>query len=207
MPKKNIKFFTVKEFIYIEQRLLWEKLYCLKSIIDCLFTIKISGYGLTLISVFSYLTFGLLKSVTLTEGVNNTYKYEKGLPKIVINYFIGTRGFPKSSNTYGNGAIVVPAYISRYSHFNQWKKGRVAGFNLLLKKYYCTKSESEKIDMELKGLFEISKLHSKKQININLYKFMYKKELYYKAYNKLKIKQDNMISGLLPDKLDGISNE
>jgi len=204
MSEKNMKLYIVNEFIYIEQRLSWEKLYCLKSIIDCLFTIKISKYGLKLISVFSNLTFGLLKSVILTEGVNNTHKYEKGLPKIVINHFIGTRGFPKGSNTYGNGAIIVPAYFSRYIHFNKWKKGRVAGFNFLSKKYYCTKSESEKIDMELKGLFELSKLHHNKQLNINLYKFMYRKELYYKAYNNLKSK---LGLGLLQDKFNVLAND
>lgn len=207
MSNKNMKLNTVNKFIYIEQRLSWEKLYCLKSIIDCLFTVKVSKCGFKLISMFSDLTFGSLKSVILTEGVNNTQKYEKGLPKIVINHFIGTRGLPKGSNAYGNGVIVVPAYKSRYIHFNEWRKGRVTRFNFFSTKYYCTKSESEKIDIELRRLFELAKLHENKQLNVNLYKFMYKKELYYKAYNKLKSKPGNMTPGLLPDTLDGISDE
>lgn len=207
MSKKNMKFNAVNKFIYIEQRLSWEKLYCLKSIINCLFTVKISKYGSKLISVFSDLTFGLLKSVALTVGVNNTQKYEKGLPKIVINHFIGTRGLPKGNNAYGNGVIIVPAYKSRYIHCNEWKRGRITRFNFFSIKYYCTKCESNEIDIELKRLFELAKLYKKKQLNVNLYKFMYKKELYYKAYNKLKSKPGNMTPGLFPDTLDGISNE
>lgn len=209
---KNFKQGLVRILLCLkESTYLWVRLNCLNSIHKRIFTIDKDLPNYWSSDCLVRWTFGLTNSLQLAHLTTSQAHVKKGDPKDKYNIFKGTTGLPKGSDTYGNGVYCSTrsSHSKRFVYIrgNLRRSGRITGLNRLQVKFYCSESQTNNIEKDLVELSKLSKKYPKNRLNLNLYKFMYKKELYLKAYDKLKSKPGNMTTALYPETVDGISNQ
>lgn len=207
----NLKQILVRIYLCVKEgTYLWVRLYCLNSIHERIFTINLDLPNYRSIVCLKKWTFGFFNSIQITQATTSRFQVEKGDSKDKYNTFIKTTGLSKSSNTQGNGvnrSTRLNYKKFKYIHSNLWRRGRITGLNRLQVKFYSSECQTYNLEAELVKLYKIANKFPNKRLNINLYKFMYKKDLYIKAYNNLKSKKGNMTPAVEPDTLDGISLE
>lgn len=147
-----------------------------------------------------------------TKVIINNLKVESGQPKNILRTDQDNLGLPKGSNPYGNRAVVVPldkGNVLGFGGLKHRQEGRTAAKTLLKVRGYCTGSTKvkSKIAKDLGKLYERSRTNKKKVIDRNLYKILCDKEALLKAYQKLKSKPGSMTPGVVPETLNGMSNE
>jgi nicotine oxidoreductase len=74
-------------------------------------------------------------------------------------------------------------------------------------RFYSSECQTNKLESALNKLRKEAAKFPNNRINSNLYKFLYNKEIYMMAYNKLKSNPGNMTPALSPETLDGLSDE
>lgn len=122
-------------------------------------------------------------------------------------------GLPKSSNTYGNRALVVPAIEHNltllYVTDNSVRRERGAVSLLFRRTYVSGGDTKEKFNVsdKLNKLSERSKTNPKIVIDRNLYSIISNVDTLIYAYESIKSKPGNLTRGVTPETLDGISKE
>lgn len=135
------------------------------------------------------------------------------IPKGYIRMSTLNTGLPKSSNTYGNRALVVPA-LER-SSFSIYVKGNAirrerGAVSLLFRRTYVSGGDmNEKFNVsdKLNKLSERSNSSPNLAIDRNLYSIVFNVDTLIYAYESIKSKPGNMTPGVTPETLDGISKE
>jgi group II intron reverse transcriptase/maturase len=116
-----------------------------------------------------------------------------------------TTGWPKDSNIYGHGSVVVPANYSLYRTGNTVTRGR-AEVKLLSRRNYsgtgCTGNSVKKLD----SLTQRCKEQPHEPVDRPLYSIICDPTLLELAYNNIKSKPGNMTPGITPETLDGVSH-
>jgi len=141
-------------------------------------------------------------------------KNESLVSKKSVRIYKGNSGLPKEINFYGNRAIILPVLInnSKYDTINLVRKGRIAAIKVFNVRWYTTDSgyqSSKNIIDKLKSLHERSIICAQRQMPIDrkLYNILCDIDLLKWAYENLKSKPINFITGMSPETLGSVSIE
>jgi len=126
-----------------------------------------------------------------------TLKDKSLQPKEYVRTIKNTTGLPKESNFYGNRVTILGKLYS-------WSVTANKRSNVI--RYYCT-SGTNNVVSRLEKLRLRSENRPKHTINTNLHSLVYNVDLLNLAYNLLKSKPGNMTPGIVPETLDGMSQE
>ena len=127
-----------------------------------------------------------------------TLKDKNLQPKEYVRTIKNTTGLPKESNLYGNRATII-------GKLNSWSVA--ANKRSYIKvRYYCT-SGANNVVSRLEKLRLRSIDRPKHTVNANLHSLVYNIDFLNLAYNLLKSKPGNMTPGIVPETLDGMSEE
>jgi len=140
---------------------------------------------------------------TFTRLILNKVNGKNGQPKDGVWTRIATVGLPKGSDSYGNRVTIVPAN----ARGNTLGWGRVAAKTFSGKIYYstgCTRTEV-KVIKKLENLHQRSKKFPNAVIDRDLFNLVCDVDFLTIAYNKLKSKPGQMIPGVNPETLGGMS--
>jgi len=116
-------------------------------------------------------------------------------------------GLPNGSNSYGNGAIIVPIGDINpiYAFLNRNGRGRVAALLLFRRSYGTIGTRNSEFDVGSK----LNKLNIRAYKNViikeKLYSLLYNVNTLIYAYNNIKSNPGNMTQGITPETLDGVS--
>lgn len=130
-------------------------------------------------------------------------------PKESVEINNGTEGWPKGSNSYGHRVKVVPAvcnFCTLYASHNSDGRGRLTGLSVIRKLRYSSGS-NKAIPKQLIDLAEWSKKNPYLKVDRKVYNLFYNVDMYMLAYNKLKSNPGNLTPGIVPETLDGLSQE
>jgi len=124
-------------------------------------------------------------------------KDKSSQPKEYVRATIYTSGLPKGSNSHGNRVTIVGRTINVQ---------RVTVSTVSTRHDYCTLGTSEVIT-RIKKLKLRSETRPNLSINKNLHSLLYSSSLLNMAYNNIKSRPGIMRTGIIPETLDGISQE
>lgn len=125
-----------------------------------------------------------------------TLKDKSSQPKEYNRTIMNTMGLPKKSNLHGNRVTILGKFT--YSSVTTNKRSN--------NRYYST-SGTNNVISKLEKLRLRSEMRPKHSINKNLHSMVYDIDLLSIAYDLLKSKPGNMSPGIVPETLDGMSQD
>lgn len=147
------------------------------------------------------------KQTYLHRYIMNIINNSKGPSKEAINLTKRNKGLPKGSNPQGNRVSNCTRFLLISKKYNlgnsKWRESGTVLMNFQERSYSSV--ENNKVLSRLNKIAELSKQHPNSVIDRNLYNFLFEKELYIIAYDKLKSNPGNMTPGLDETTLDGFS--
>jgi group II intron reverse transcriptase/maturase len=123
-------------------------------------------------------------------------KVDKQQPKDGYKFCTGTIGWPTGGNSYGHRGLIVPVQL-----------GRGLASHAHIKKAYCTDVHNKVSTSRHERLADHCQNNVGNTIKWDLYRILSKPEFLELCYDRIKSKPGNMIPGVVPDTLDGVSYE
>lgn len=148
------------------------------------------------------------KSIYDIQVIMNNCKDSKGASKGIKNQMKQTKGLPKESNFYGSRVFHSTRFMKCFMGCvfgNANRRGRDTDIVKIQTRSYCS-VQNKNIISEFDKIVLEARKHPQGLIDRNIYKFMLDKNLYYQAYDKIKLKPGNMTQGLYHETLDGMSD-